>query len=228
MEEWKMFANFVREGLWVESSSDEKIVWFGVEGWNFYYRISGLKTIQWHVMLYNPSRDLLYYRDEAFNKFFTAVTLRIRFRVSSNVLEITVSKKDGTENDELPEKNTATIPEYYAYFLEPPVVKIILNRYPVERIYRSPKSFVFAISGTKELVTDISYGAHKCAHGTAATKFYLNCVKIHSHQERFSFTVAKHRPKKCSICYRLSDLDADFKGYRVRFDRKETEFLFNY
>ena len=226
MAEWTMFANFVKKGLWVESSSDERIVWLGADGWNFYYRISGLKTIQWHVMFYNPGRKLLYYRDEAFHNYFTDVTLRIRFRVSSNVFEITASRGKDTEKFV---DDTTTKPGSYAYFLEPPVTKPVLNRYPVERICRTPSSFIVAVSGTNELVTDIGHHPDfKCAHEAASTKFYVNCVTVHSHEERFSFTVDKRRAAECSICYRLEDLDDDFRGYRVGFDRKETEFLFNY
>lgn len=232
MAEWAIFANFVKEGLWVESSSDERIVWLGSDGWYFYYRISGLKTIQWHVMFYNPGLKLLYYRDEAFNDCFSDVTLRIRFRVSSNVFEITASKGGSEAFADVADNNTTTKPGSYAYFLEPPVVRPVLNRYPVERIYRVPtSSFTVAVSGTNEFVTDIEAADHhpKCGHEKLlSTKFYVNCVTVHSHEERFSFTVDKRRPAECSICYRLEDLDDDFRGHRVGFNRKETEFLFNY
>lgn len=220
-----MVANFVKEGLWVESTSDERIVWRGSDGWNFYYRISGLKTIQWHVMFYNSGRKLLYYRDEAFHDYFTDVTLRIRFRVSSNVFEITASK--GSEKTDA-SAVTTTKPGSYSYFLEPPVVKPVLNRYPVERVCRrGSSSLIVAVSGTNELITDIGPD-FKCAHEEMSTKFYVNCVTVHSHEERFSFTVDKRRAAECSICYRLEDLEDDLRGYRVRFNRKETEFLFNY
>lgn len=231
MSIWTIFANFVKEGLWVEAASDGRIVWCGEDGWNFYYRISGSKTVQWHVMFYNPGLKLLYYRDEAFNDYFTDVTLRIRFRVSSNVYEITASKGEAaaSEDHDAAAGNTSTKPGSYAYFLEPPVVRPVLNRYPVERICRVPASFTVAVSRTNEFVTDIGPDFNKCGHEKLlSTKFYVNCVTVHSHEERFSFTVERRRAAECSICYRLEDLDDDFRGYRVGFNRKETEFLFNY
>ena len=242
MISWSLYSKLIAEGLWVESTSNQKIVWLGIDGWDFYYRISGVKIIQWHIMFYNPKYKLLYYNDEMFSYYCKGISLINKFKVSSNVFEITAIRNDDYDNTDVcnnQDIRTKTKPGVYCYFLEPPIIDPILNRYPVERICQidSRQSLLsdqldFGITDTDNLITDIIHHDETiimpCVHKCLATKFFINCITVYSHEENFRFTIDQHQRIKCSICRRLNELTHTFNGFKIRLDKKETEFLLNY
>lgn len=235
---------FVDEEIWVEGVSNNIITWDGKNGWNFYYRISGLNFPEWHMFLYNKELNQLYYRDAIVEGQCQSVELKIRYKISRNTFIFNLFPTTNTFLDS-ERVSTCSEPMYYPYFCEPTEncdISKLLKYFPCKKIEEdcralknSTEDRVITKSGS-EMILYIPSKRNEsllmtCSHPPSKI---LSTIMIHSHQKHFRFVISDDingKKKDCFVCkikiYLFNKNNNYHSDLHFRMSTKLSEYLIN-
>ena len=247
-----LIKHYIDDIIWIEGVMNEKITWDGINGWNFYYRFSGIKSIYWHLFLYNPSMHCIYYRDDLVEIECNNVELKKMGSLSRNVAVYNIflpSLPTSLDNDKV--DNTNEIKQmYYPYFCErvvPCNIKDIFRSFPC-KLVTNDKINDFKMSKIKEsksnddilifnqedqlsfYIPPLSSLSNVCKH---RVKNFLWLILIHSHNKTILCKILNNdnnsRNLSCYIC-KIKSFFATCKEYvgnRIVLDSKISHHVIN-